>query len=50
MKTHIKEVVIREEPPENYQNPGKSAPVAELGPTTRELLNLLSNIETGIAA
>lgn len=50
MNTHSKEAADREESPENYRNPGNSGTPVDLGPSTRELLNLLSTFETKIAA
>ena len=50
MNTRNKEALSRDYIPENYRNPGNANTAADLSPTTRELLSLLSNLETKIAA
>ncbi len=50
MNTQLKEAANRQEIPENYRNPGNANTPPALGPTTRELLSVLSNMEAGIAA
>ena len=45
MNTQAQETRNRDSHPENYRNPGSSRTVADMGPSTREMLGLLNALE-----
>ena len=50
MSTQTRQITFTEETPENYRNPGSRRSTRDIGPSTRELLNLLNSIEDQVAA
>ena len=42
MNIHVNEATFREEPPENYRQPGLRATPLAVSPSTNELLGLLN--------
>ncbi len=44
------QITFTEETPENYRSPGSRRSPRDIGPSTRELLNLLNSIEDQVAA
>ena len=49
MNTFNKETRSREDRPDNYRKPGTASANAALGPSTREMLGLLSAFEAAAA-
>ncbi len=50
MSTQTMQITFTEETSQNYRSPGSRRSPRDIGPSTRELLNLLNSIEDQVAA